>query len=77
MGTALVVKGFLSNTTTIVKPVPKMSLQLVNEKKEVIQSAEASPPAPLLNPGQSVEYELKLELPQLDRAKDFQVVWVE
>lgn len=73
----LVVKGFISNTTNLVKEVPKMSLQLINEKKEVIQSSEADAPTPMLNPGQSIEYELRLELPQLDRAKDYQVVWIE
>ena len=73
----MVVKGFVSNTTTLVKPVPKLSLQLINEKKEVIQANDPASPTPMLNPGQSVEFEVRLELPQLDRAKGFQVVWAE
>jgi hypothetical protein len=71
----LVVRGFVSNIDKMVKPVPTMKLQLINERKESIQESETQPPSPLLNPGETVEVELRLELPQMDKAKGYRMQW--
>ncbi len=74
----LVVRGFVSNIDKVIKPVPKMKLQLLNEAKEVIQESEMPPPKTLLDPNESVEAELRLELPDMARATGgFRVTWAE
>ncbi|MCA9270316.1 MAG: hypothetical protein KDA41_17665, partial [Planctomycetales bacterium] len=73
----LVVRGFVSNVSQTVKPLPGMKLQLLNEKNEVIQESDNDPPAAMLTPGGSVEYEVRLELPEMDRASRYVVVWDE
>jgi hypothetical protein len=71
-----VLRGFVSNIDKVVKPVPAMKIQLLNEKKEVIQeSPETQPSATILNPNETVEVELRLELPQLARSKDYRIAW--
>jgi predicted Zn finger-like uncharacterized protein len=71
-----VLRGFVSNIDKVVKPVPAMKIQLLNEKKEVIQeSPEIQPSATILNPNETVEVELRLELPQLARSKDYRIAW--
>jgi hypothetical protein len=71
----LVVRGFVSNIDKMVKPVPALKLQLVNEREEMIQESETKPPSALLNPGETVEVELRLELPQMDKAKGYRMQW--
>jgi hypothetical protein len=74
----LVVRGFVSNIDKIVKPVPVMKLQLLNERNEVIQESDTSPPSALLNPGETAEVELRLELPDMARAKGgYRMAWAE
>lgn len=74
----LVVRGFVSNIDKIVKPVPVMKLQLLNERNEVIQESDTPPPSALLNPGESAEVELRLELPDMARAKGgYRMAWAE
>jgi hypothetical protein len=74
----LVVRGFVSNVDKMIKPVPTMKLQLLNERSEVIQESDTPAPAPLLNPGESVEVELRLELPQMDKAKGgYRMAWAQ
>ncbi len=72
----LVVKGFISNIGEIPRPVPKLKLQLYNQKKEVIQDADGAAPATLLDPGATVEFEVRMPLPQITAAKGgYAVVW--
>jgi hypothetical protein len=72
----LVIRGFVSNIDKIVKPVPGLKLQLLNERQEVLQEVEAQASTPLLNPGESVEVELRLELPDMVAAKGgYRVAW--
>ena len=74
----LVVRGFISNIADVPKAVPNLSLQLYNEKREVIQDSGAPAPKGLLDPGASVEFEVRMELPQLAAAKGgYGVVWAE
>ncbi len=65
----LVMKGFVSNIGEIVKPVPAMKLQLLDERKAVIQESETPSPSALLNQNEFVEVELRLELPDMAKAK--------
>jgi hypothetical protein len=72
----LVVRGFVSNIGELPRTVPGLRLELYNERKEVIQSEAVSAPAALLDPGGSSNFEIRLELPQLDLAKGgYAVVW--
>jgi hypothetical protein len=72
----LVLRGFISNVSDVPKTVPNLSLQLYNEKKEVIQDVSAAPPSGVLDPGGSVEFDIRLELPDLTAAKGgYAVVW--
>ena len=74
----LVVKGFVSNIGEIVKPVPAMKLQLLDERKAVIQESETPSPSALLNQNESVEVELRLEFPDMAKAKDgYRMAWSE
>jgi hypothetical protein len=74
----LVVRGFISNVSDVPKAVPNLSLQLYNDKREVIQDAGTPAPTGLLDPGASIEFEARLELPQLSAAKGgYGVVWAE
>ncbi|MBL8631361.1 MAG: zinc-ribbon domain-containing protein [Rhodospirillaceae bacterium] len=70
----LVIKGFVSNIDKVVKPVPAMTIQLYNEKKETVQeSTPKSPPVAILAPGESFEIELTLDLPQA--AQGYRIGW--
>lgn len=72
----LVIRGFISNISQVPAPVPNLRLELYNEKKETIQNAAAVAPVGLLNPLDSKEFEVRLELPQLNPAKGgYAVVW--
>ncbi len=72
----LVIRGFISNISQAPLPVPNLRLELYNEKKEIIQDAAADAPAGLLEPLGSEEFEIRLELPQLNLAKGgYAVVW--
>ena len=72
----LVVKGFISNIGEVPKAVPNLKLELYTEKKEVIQDASIKAPVGLLDPNGSVEFEIRMELPQLSLAKGgYGVVW--
>ena len=72
----LVVRGFISNISEVPKTVPNLRLELYNEKKEVIQDAATKAPVGLLDPNGSVEYEIRMVLPQLNLAKGgYGVVW--
>ena len=73
---SLVVVGFVSNIDKIVKPVPVLKLQLLNERQEVIQESETTAPVPLLAPNETTEVELRLELPDMARAKGgYRMAW--
>ena len=72
----LVVRGFISNIGEIPRAVPKLKLELYNEKKEVLQDAPGAAPTALLDPKGSVEFEIRMELPQIAAAKGgYAVVW--
>ncbi len=72
----LVVRGFISNMADVPKAVPNLRLELYNEKKEVIQDSTTNAPVGLLDPNGSVEFEVRMELPQLSQAKGgYGVVW--
>ena len=72
----LVVRGFISNISDLPTAVPKLRLELYNEKREVIQDSGANAPVGLLDPNGSVEFEIRMELPQLNLAKGgYGVVW--
>jgi len=74
----LVVRGFISNISEVPKAVPNLRLELYNEKKEVVQDSAANAPVGLLDPSGSVEFEIRMELPQLNAAKGgYAVVWAE
>lgn len=74
----LVVRGFISNISELPKTVPNLRLELYNERKEAIQDSSAPPPAGVLDPGASVEFDIRMELPQLSAAKGgYAVVWEE
>ena len=74
----LVVRGFISNIGEIPRAVPKLRLELYNEKKEVIQDAPGAAPTALLDPKGSVEFEIRMELPQIAAAKGgYAVVWAQ
>ncbi len=74
----LVVRGFISNISELPKAVPNLRLQLYNEKKEVIQDSTANAPVGILDPNGSSEFEIRMELPQLNLAKGgYGVVWDE
>ena len=74
----LVVKGYVSNIGEIPRAVPKLRLELYNEKKEVIQDAPGAAPVALLDPKASVEFEIRMELPQIAAAKGgYAVVWAQ
>ena len=72
----LMVRGFISNIAEIPKTAPGLTLQRYNEKKEVIQDTSINPPSGLLDPQGSSEFEIRMELPQLNAAKGgYGVVW--
>ncbi len=72
----LVVRGFISNISEVPKTVPNLKLELYNEKKEVIQDSNLKAPVGILDPQGSVEFEIRMELPQLSQAKGgYGVVW--
>ncbi len=74
----LVVRGFISNISDVPKTVPNLRLELYNEKKEVIQDSSLTAPVGILDPNGSVEFEIRMELPQLNLAKGgYGVVWQE
>lgn len=74
----LVVRGFISNISDIPKTVPNLRLELYNDKKEVIQDSSAPAPTGVLDPNGSVEFDIRMELPQLSAAKGgYAVVWEE
>jgi hypothetical protein len=53
-----------------------LRLELYSDKKEVIQDMTINPPKALLDPAGSMDFEIRLPLPQLDNAKGgFAVVW--
>ena len=74
----LVVRGFISNIGEIPRAVPKLRLELYNEKKEVSQDAPGAAPTALLDPKGSVEFEIRMGLPQIAAAKGgYAVVWAQ
>ena len=73
-----VVRGFISNISDVPKTVPNLRLELYSEKKEVIQDTTLPPTTGILDPGASIEFEIRLELPQLKLAKGgYGLVWQE
>ena len=71
----LVVRGFVSNISDSQRPVPGLRLELFNQADEVIQDSVASTAMEKLSPGGTVEFELRMVLPQLDAAQGYRVVW--
>ena len=55
-----------------------MKLQLLDERKAVIQESETPSPSALLNQNESVEVELRHEFPDMAKAKDgYRMAWSE
>ena len=74
----LVLRGFISNISELPTAAPNLRLELYNEKREVIQASGAKAPVGLLDPNGSVEFEIRMELPQLNLAKGgYGVVWAQ
>jgi hypothetical protein len=71
----LVVKGYVSNIDTKERPVPHIKLQLVDATGAVIQESDTAPAKSSLAAGASVDYELRLELPNMAAAKSIAVNW--
>jgi hypothetical protein len=70
------VRGFVSNIGELPVSVPNLKLELYNEKREVIQDADAKACSALLDPKASCEFELRMELPQMAAAKGgYAIVW--
>ena len=69
-------RGFISNIGEVPTSVPNLKLELYNEKREVIQDADAKACSALLDPKASCEFEVRLELPQMAAAKGgYAIVW--
>jgi hypothetical protein len=71
----LVVKGYVSNIDTQSRPVPHIKLQLVDATGMVLQESDTAPAKSDLAPGASIDYELRLELPNMAAAKSIAVNW--
>ncbi len=71
----LVVKGYISNISQASRPVPGLRLQLTDAKNEVVQEITSAAPKTTLDAGASVDYELRLELPDMGKAKNVIVSW--
>jgi len=71
----LVLSGFVSNIGDVAKPVPGLRLELYDQRNEVIQDASTSTRTSLLDPGATVQFEFRLELPRLDEAQGYRIVW--
>ena len=73
----LVVKGYVSNIGDKVRDIPRIRLQLVDATGEVVQQTETMPSQPTLAPTASMDFEVKLELPNMAAAKNVLVNWSE
>jgi len=73
----LVVKGYISNIAGSTVDVPKVRLQLVDATNTVVQEATSSPAQPNLASGASMDFEVRLELPNMAAAKSVVVNWGE
>jgi hypothetical protein len=71
----LVVKGYISNVGTGARKVPDLRLQLVDATNQVVQEVKSAAPKSNLDPGGSVDFELRLELPEMNKAKNVIVAW--
>jgi predicted Zn finger-like uncharacterized protein len=71
----LIVRGFVSNVSDVAKPVPGLRLELYDQRDEVIQTSTGATASALLDPGGTVEFEVRMELPQLDAAQGYKIVW--
>jgi hypothetical protein len=71
----LVVKGYISNIDTKPRDVPHIKLQLLDATGAVVQETDTTPSLPILSPGASINYELKMELPNMAAAKSVAVNW--
>ena len=71
----LIMRGFVSNISELAKPIPELRLELFDQRDEVIQDVTGSTARSLLDPGAAVEFELRMELPQLDAAQGYRIVW--
>ncbi len=72
----LVVQGFISNISDVPRTVPNLRLELYDAKVAVIQDSSLKAPIGLLDPGATVDFEIRLELPQLNMATGgYAVVW--
>ncbi len=57
----LVVRGFITNTSDMVRPVPALRLALKDEDKELVQQMVAAPPAETLAPGETTTFRMTVE----------------
>jgi hypothetical protein len=52
-----------------------LRLQIVDATNAVVQEVKSAPPKPSLDPGASVDFELRLQLPEMGKAKNVIVAW--
>ena len=71
----LVVKGYISNIGQTARDVPNLRLQLIDATNVVVQEVKSPAPKASLDPGGSVDYEMRLELPDMAKAKNVVVAW--
>lgn len=71
----LVVKGYISNIGQTARDVPNLRLQLIDATNAVVQEVKSPAPKANLDPGGSVDYEMRLELPDMTKAKNVVVAW--
>jgi hypothetical protein len=71
----LVVKGYISNVGNAARNVPNLRLQLIDGQNQVVQEVKSAAPKSSLDPGGSVDYEMRLELPDMAKAKNVIVSW--
>jgi len=70
----LVVSGFIVNGTGVLKTVPGLRLELLDETGEVVQELSALSPIAVVDPKESIPYEIRLKQP-ITAARKFRVVW--
>ncbi len=73
----LVVKGYISNIASDTINVPQIRLQLIDGKNMVVQETQTPPTQSNLAPNASIDFEVRLELPNMAAAKSVVVNWAE
>ena len=73
----LVIKGYISNIGKEDKEVADIRLQLLDATNFIVQETTTEPEKSSLSPGESMNFEIRLELPNMDAAKSVVVNWAE